>query len=69
MTTNALDRWRWLVEEVNGRRAFGMPGVRDPDAPCDAFAPGKPAGKCETDGHYMCDECSNRAPDEGENET
>jgi hypothetical protein len=35
----------------------GDPGVRDPDAPCAEFEPGEPAGRCDTDGHYMCREC------------
>jgi len=39
-----------------------MPGVRDPEYPCEAFNPGEPAGtECETDGHYICDECIERA--------
>lgn len=38
-------------------RLFGQAGVRDPDAPCEDFAPGEPGGQCKTDGHYMCHEC------------
>jgi hypothetical protein len=32
---------------------------RDEDAPCPSreFEPGHPAGRCDTDGHYMCTEC------------
>lgn len=33
----------------------------DPNAPCDRFVEGKPSGLCETDGHYRCDECRERA--------
>ncbi len=40
---------------------LGARGVRDPDAPCTAFEPGEPAGDCQTDGHYLCDECVHRA--------
>jgi hypothetical protein len=33
--------------------------LRDPDAPCEAFEPGTPgSGDCETDGHYLCEKCS-----------
>ena len=35
----------------------GTPGLRDRDAPCDGFEPGTPNGDCDTDGHYLCDEC------------
>lgn len=47
--------------------AFGADGVRDPDAPCESFRSGAPGsrigriGRCETDGHYLCDECVERA--------
>jgi len=44
---------------------FGAPGIRDPEAPCEAFAPGEPSGDCLTDGHYLCDECRERATCEG----
>ena len=43
---------------------FGAAGVRDPDYPCSAFDPlddgVKPDGRgdCESDGHYLCRECS-----------
>lgn len=41
----------------------GTPGVRDQDATCAEFEPGRPAGDlCEGDGHYLCDECANRRP-------
>ena len=62
--------WNLLVAEVNGKRELGMPGVRDPEAPCEAFSPVGVAfqqvkeseltghGDCETDGHYMCTECT-----------
>jgi len=33
-------------------------GVRDEKAAAD---PGAPHGDCSTDGHYMCDECKERA--------
>jgi hypothetical protein len=40
----------------------GIPGNRDPEHPCEAFAP-RPKnsadwGGCESDGHYLCRECA-----------
>ncbi len=42
---------------------FGANGVRDPEYPCAAFVGGSPTtrGECQTDGHYMCNECELRA--------
>lgn len=55
--------WRILELEVNGKAYVGQRGVRDPEFPCEGFEPGKPtiSGRCETDGHYVCDECVERA--------
>jgi hypothetical protein len=51
--------WAVLVATVNGRSFVGMAGIRDPDALCEAFRPGEPGkGRCDTDGHYMCEECA-----------
>ena len=60
--TNAMERWGAMVDAVNGRTRFGAAGVRDPDYRCSAFEPGdpRPNGECQTDGHYMCDECIHR---------
>ena len=65
--SDALTRWNILVDQINGREVFGAPGVRDPEYPCSGFDPGEPtlSGECETDGHYMCDECTQRATCEG----
>lgn len=60
--------WRTLVAFVNegsgSRIPDGTPGIRDVDAPCEAFEPaGEPwvraagNGDCDTDGHYICREC------------
>ena len=57
----SLAAWDQLVAEVNGRTMLGMDGVRDPGSLCDAFTTGTPTGDCETDGHYLCDECERRA--------
>lgn len=42
----------------------GTPGVRDVDNPCSMFQPGPVlySAGCETDGHYICDECEHSAP-------
>lgn len=37
----------------------GAPGVRDVNAPCNKFTPGKPRGLCSGDGHHLCRECRN----------
>lgn len=39
----------------------GLPGVRDADAPCTDFQPGKSSGTCEGDGHHLCKECQHFA--------
>lgn len=72
--------WLVLIEEVNGRPAFGAPGVRDPAAPCHAFdpvaeidwlglavtAPG--TGDCVSDGHYLCRGCARLSIDRAHRE-
>ena len=49
--------------------ATGIPGHRDPEAKCPAYAPprkpGVVGGDCRGDGHYLCKECANFAGDEG----
>jgi hypothetical protein len=59
--SDLLRRWNELHAYANGRTILGMDGVRDPESLCDAFARGTPAGTCDTDGHYLCDECRERA--------
>ena len=61
---NPVAAWAQLEALVNGRSLMGTPGVRDPDAACEAFDPaGEPFeeasgdGRCDTDGHYLCREC------------
>lgn len=56
--------WRSLVASLGGRIPDGTDGIRDVDAPCEAFKPAgapyeraKGTGSCETDGHYICVEC------------
>lgn len=59
--------WRALYYEVNGhagRMPDGITGIRDVNSPCEAFVlvegDGRPdgLGDCETDGHYICAECT-----------
>ena len=61
----ALAQWNELVEHVNGRTMLGDPGVRDPEHPCGEFdGYGYDAtGRCDSDGHYLCTDCSHLAPD------
>lgn len=43
---------------------FGTVGVRDPDGICEAFD-GRGfdgSGRCMSDGHYLCAECSQLSP-------
>ena len=62
-------QYRWsepilyVVESVNPmnvRVPDGIPGIRDINWVCTDFAYGQPTGICETDGHYLCQECSER---------
>lgn len=59
----ALDRARHRLAVAKG--PTHVDGVRDPDAPCVEFRLGRPDGTCETDGHYICDECIHRATCDG----
>lgn len=56
---------RWAATMTPGEKPHGVPGNRDPKAPCSAYAP-RPLrlgewADCDTDGHYLCDECCHRA--------
>jgi hypothetical protein len=37
-------------------------GIRDPEHPCSLFELGKPDGRCLSDGHYVCRECTQFDP-------
>jgi len=58
---------RWI--DVGGVLPTGIPGHRDPEAKCSAYAPHRKSGLvglyCSGDGHYLCKECANF---EGEDE-
>lgn len=61
---NALAAMEKLLGPVEkgGVPGFGVDGVRDPDCPCEGFESGgrRPSADCDTDGHYLCDECANK---------
>ena len=52
--------WRRL----RGPLWFAHPGFRDPDARCEAFNTDGYNGRggCDSDGHYLCNECSHLSP-------
>lgn len=73
--------WALLVAELNGHPLVGTPGIRDIAAPCDHFDSDHPTvaglglrwvskrtsfGTCDTDGHYLCVECSHMSRDQAE---
>lgn len=63
--TSALEGWKHLVQFVNGRTPLiGEVGVRDPENPCAEYdgCGYDGSGRCRSDGHYMCRECSHLAP-------
>jgi hypothetical protein len=59
----AVERARAKLLVVKG--PTHIDGIRDPDAPCASFRTGTPEGDCETDGHYVCDDCVHRATCDG----
>lgn len=64
-TPQPILEWENLVEQVNGRRGiFGTAGVRDPQNPCELFDGLRfdGTGECQSDGHYLCTECSRLSP-------
>jgi hypothetical protein len=61
--------WLWLCRFSYKRIAgptrkppVGIPGMRDPNSPCEAFTPRQKYNDdwsdCQTDGHYLCRECA-----------
>ena len=45
------------VIAIKMRSRIGDDGVRDPEYPCHEFKRGIPDGLCDSDGHYLCNEC------------
>ena len=62
--------WLWLMRYCYRRCVIvtavpdGVPTVRSMDSPCPGYAPRKPSlddfRDCESDGHYLCQECCHR---------
>ncbi len=62
--------WVWLmrlayrkVKISQPKFTVGVPGIRDPENPCPMYSPRKrryndARADCETDGHYLCNECA-----------
>jgi hypothetical protein len=72
--------WKWLT--LFGWRRWvdptltpptGIPNMRDPEARCPAYEP-RPRkkfldwGSCQTDGHYLCNECCHRVEQRDDDE-
>lgn len=68
------DFWKWLAlfayrrwARPDEKKPVGIPGNRDPDHPCEAYAPRRRGpfewADCQTDGHWLCAECCHRAPE------
>lgn len=67
--------WRWLAlfayrrwARPESRKPVGIPGNRDPDQPCESYAP-RPRGigdwrDCQGDGHYLCAGCAHFRPED-----
>lgn len=53
---------RWVLPDL--QKPVGVPGNRDPQAPCDFYAPRRKRDgdwdDCTTDGHYLCEKCAHR---------
>jgi len=58
-TEKELSKKKIRLAQLTGEGMW-MDGVRDPKFPCPDFKRGKPAGECESDGHYICSSCVNR---------
>jgi len=51
------------LEEQYRNNVIGEVGIRDRMHPCEWFDYGPATGTCWSDGHYMCCECKELAPD------
>lgn len=62
--------WKWMAIPEK-KVPTGLPGIRDPQAPCSGYSPRRPIGgdfNCIGDGHYLCRECAHWNPEEEEPE-
>ena len=62
--------WLWLLRfsykklrDFNNPLPVGIPGMRDPENKCTGYTPRKWRARdaqpdCESDGHYLCNECA-----------
>jgi hypothetical protein len=65
--------WLWLMRFAYHRATIlnrvpdGIPTVRSMQAPCPGYSPRRAIPTdwtdCETDGHYLCQECCHRRPE------
>ncbi len=51
------------IKTAQPKMLVGVPGIRDPENRCPMYAPrkrrrGDSPAECETDGHYLCNECA-----------
>jgi hypothetical protein len=69
LTLYAYRRWSRLdgparLNDGTTRKPVGVPGNRDPDHPCESYAPRpRQTGDwhdCLSDGHYLCAGCAHR---------
>lgn len=68
--------WLWLCRFAyrriglrEGKRPMGVPAHRDPEFPCETYAPRSPHRRgewkdCLGDGHFLCEECAHKGPTE-----
>lgn len=57
--------WAELFANINGRTYLAQVFIRDPDNVCELFDKEgyNGRGKCMSDGHYLCVECSELSPE------
>jgi hypothetical protein len=70
-----LRTWLWCgiirfayrrLKVATPRMPVGIPTIRDPDNPCDVYAPRRRMLQdftCWGDGHYLCKECAHYEPE------
>jgi hypothetical protein len=68
----ALFFWRLWVDPTL-TPPTGIPGMRDPQSRCPAYEPRNRVafldwGSCESDGHYLCDQCCHRVQTRSEDD-
>jgi len=65
--------WLWVMRFAYRRVVIvtqvpdGVPTIRSTEDPCPGYAPRPRSGRewrCDSDGHYLCQECSHLGPPE-----